>query len=182
MQPKITSISATCISVGSELKISGLGFLDGSAAAYVKIGSGAERITDATDPTQVRTFIRPGDTSGQVRVRILNNNQVIASQSLSLGTINVNQTKVQQAIEGEQLVWGKSTLVQLAAISSGCGGAQITRASLKWKFTAGPTISGGTVNYPNGKTLPTSVPSFSLDNTITPHRTAGHQRCSVEPG
>ena len=87
LMPKITSISATCLSVGSELKISGLGFLDGSAAAYVKIGSGAERIADATDPTQVRTFIRPGDTSGQVRVRMLNNNQVIANQSLSLATI-----------------------------------------------------------------------------------------------
>ncbi len=56
--PKITSLSATCVSVGSELKISGLGFLDGSAAAYVKIGSGAERITDATDPTQT-AYVHP---------------------------------------------------------------------------------------------------------------------------
>lgn len=167
LMPKITSLDTTCLSVGSELKISGLGFLDGSAAAYVKIGSGAERIADATDPTQVRTFIRPGDTSGQVRVRLLNNNQVIAAQGLSVSTINVGQTKVQQGIEGERLIWGKRTLVQLAASATGCGKAQITRATLNWKFATGLTINGGVVNYPGGKALPSSVPNFSLDNTVS---------------
>jgi ligand-binding sensor domain-containing protein/thiamine phosphate synthase YjbQ (UPF0047 family) len=167
LMPKITSLSASCLGVGSELKISGLGFLDGSAAAYVKIGSGTERIADATDPTQIRAFIRPGDTSGQVRVRLLNNNQVLAGQSLSLATVNVSQSKVQQAIEGERLVWGKRTLVQLGATSGGCGGATITRASLTWKFSGGFTLSGGTVNYPNGKTLPSSTPGFSLNDAVS---------------
>jgi ligand-binding sensor domain-containing protein len=166
LKPAITSISPTCLGPGSELKISGKGFLDGSAAAYVKIGSGAERIADATDPTQIRTFIRPGDTSGQVRVRLLNNNQVIANQSLSLATINVNQTKVRQAVEGERLIWGKTTLVQLGATSGGCGSAQITRATLKWKFSTGLTYSD-VVNFPNGKALPTSLPNFSLDNAVS---------------
>lgn len=167
LMPKITSISPTCLSAGSELKISGLGFLDGSAAAYVKIGSGAERIADATDPTQLRTFIRPGDTSGQVRVRLLNNNQVFANQSVSLATVQVNQTKVQQAIEGERLIWGKATLVQLGATSGGCGGAEITRAQLTWKFAGGLNVPGATVNYPNGKALPSAVSSFSLANTVS---------------
>jgi ligand-binding sensor domain-containing protein len=167
LMPKITSLSATCLGVGSELKISGLGFLDGSAAAYVKIGSGAERIADATDPTQLRTFIRPGDTNGQVRVRLLNGNQVFASQTIALGTIQVNQSKVQQAIEGERLIWGKRTLVQLGATSVGCNGAKITRATLYWKFSNGLTINGGVVNFPNGKALPSSTPNFSLDNAVS---------------
>jgi hypothetical protein len=167
LKPKITSISPTCLSAGSELKISGLGFLDGSAAAYVKIGSGAERIADATDPTQLRVLIRPGDTNGQVRVRLLNGNQVIASQSIAIATIQVNQTKVQQAIEGERLIWGKRTLVQLGATSNGCNGAKITRATLNWKFNTGLTVNGGTVNFPGGKALPSSIPNFSLDNTVS---------------
>ncbi len=167
LMPKITSISPTCLGAGSELKISGLGFLDGSAAAYVKIGSGAERIADATDPTQLRAFIRPGDTNGQVRVRLLNGNQTIASQSVAIATIQVNETKVQQAIEGERLIWGKSTLVQLGATSSGCNGAKITRATLNWKFNTGLTVNGGVVNFPGGKALPSSIPNFSLDNTVS---------------
>jgi ligand-binding sensor domain-containing protein len=167
LMPKISSINPTCLSAGSELKISGLGFLDGSAAAYVKIGSGAERIADATDPTQIRTFIRPGDTNGQVRVRLLNGNQVIASQSISLATIQVNQTKVQQAIEGERLIWGKRTLVQLGATSGGCSGAKITRATLIWKFTNGLNVQGAVVNFPGGKSLPSSLPNFSLDNAVS---------------
>ncbi len=167
LMPKITGLDTTCLSAGSELKISGLGFLDGSAAAYVKIGSGAERIADATDPTQVRTFIRPGDTSGQVRVRLLNNNQVIAAQGLSVATINVSQTKVQQALEGERLIWGKRTLVQLAASATGCGKAQITRASLTWKFTGGFTLSGGVTNYPGGRTLPSIAPGFSVGDAVS---------------
>jgi hypothetical protein len=167
LMPKITSISPTCLSAGSELKISGLGFLDGSAAAYVKIGSGAERIADATDPTQLRTFIRPGDTNGQVRVRLLNDNQVIASQSVSIATIQVDQTKVQQAIEGERLIWGKRTLVQLGATSSGCSGAKITRATLIWKFNTGLTVNGAVLNFPGGKSLPSSLPNFSLDNAVS---------------
>jgi len=165
--PKITSVSPTCLSAGSELKISGLGFLDGSAAAYVKIGSGVERIADATDPTQLRTFIRPGDTSGQVRVRLVNNNQAIASQNVTLATILVGQPRVQQGIEGERLIWGKRTLVQLGATSSGCSGAQITRATVIWKFSNGLTINGGVVNFPGGKALPSSLPSFSLDNAVS---------------
>jgi hypothetical protein len=155
------------LSAGSELKISGLGFLDGSAAAYVKIGSGAERIADATDPTQLRTFIRPGDTNGQVRVRLLNDNQVIANQSVAIATIQVDQTKVQQAIEGERLIWGKRTLVQLGATSSGCNGAKITRATLIWKFNTGLTINGAVLNFPGGKSLPSSLPNFSLDNAVS---------------
>jgi ligand-binding sensor domain-containing protein len=167
LKPKITSISPTCLGAGSELKISGLGFLDGSAAAYVKIGSGAERIADATDPTQLRVIIRPGDTSGQVRVRLLNGNQVLASQNLTLATIQIGQTKVQQAIEGERLIWGKRTLVQLGATSTGCNGAKITRATLNWKFNTGLTVNGGVVNFPGGKALPSSIPNFSLENTVS---------------
>ncbi|HSD83517.1 MAG TPA: IPT/TIG domain-containing protein, partial [Anaerolineae bacterium] len=167
LMPKITNISPTCLSAGSELKISGLGFMDGSAAAYVKIGSGAERIADATDPTQIRTFIRPGDTNGQVRVRLLNGNQVIASQSIAIATIQVNQTKVQQAVEGERMIWGKHTLVQLGATSQGCNGAKITRATLNWKFNTGLTVNGAILNFPGGKSLPTSLPSFSLANAVS---------------
>jgi ligand-binding sensor domain-containing protein len=167
LKPKINSISPTCLSAGSELKISGLGFLDGSAAAYVTIGGGTERIADATDPTQIRAFIRPGDTSGQVRVRLLNGNQVIASQSVSIATIQIGQTKVQQSIEGERLIWGKRTLVQLGATSGGCSGAKITRATLKWNFNTGYTYTGAVVNFPGGKALPSSLPNFSLDNTVS---------------
>jgi sugar lactone lactonase YvrE len=167
LMPKITYISPTCLSAGSELKISGLGFLDGSVPAYVKIGSGAERLADATDPTQIRTFIRPGDTGGQVRVRLSNGNQSIGSQSVSLATIQVDQTRAQQAIEGERLIWGKRTLVLLGATSSGCNGAQITRATLKWKFSNGLTVNGAVVNFPGGKALPWSSLGLSLDNAIS---------------
>ena len=163
--PKITSISPTCLSAGSELKISGLGFLDGSAAAYVKIGSGAERIADATDPSAgCAPSSAPAIPMGRCACGLLNDNQVIASQSVSIATIQVDQTKVQQAIEGERLIWGKRTLVQLGATSSGCNGAKITRATLIWKFNTGLTVNGAVLNFPGGKSLPSSLPNFSLDN------------------
>ena len=100
-------------------------------------------------------------------MRLLNNNQVIANQSISIATIQVDQTKVQQALEGERLIWGKRTLVQLGATSSGCSGAKITRATLIWKFNTGLTINGAVLNFPGGKALPLSLPNFSLDNAVS---------------
>ena len=109
-------------------------------------------------------------------MRLLNNNQVIASQSLSLATIAVNQTKVQQAIEGERLIWGKRTLVQLGATSGGCGGAQITRASLNWKFILGPTAERRHGQLPRRQSAAASVNNFSLANTVSLIGDAQHQR------
>ncbi|MEI2672164.1 MAG: two-component regulator propeller domain-containing protein [Marmoricola sp.] len=60
LKPKVTGAISQCLGIGSELKINGVGFLDGSAAPYVTVGNGPERVAAAVDPTQIRTFIRAG--------------------------------------------------------------------------------------------------------------------------
>jgi len=151
LRPTITSLSDACIAVGSELKISGVGLMDGSGAAFVKIGNGAERIADATDPTQVRVFIRPGDTAGPVQVRLTNGNTALSANNLGLTTLEFNAAFIQQALEDEWLVWGKRTLTQLQVSAVGCGDAQITRANAYWMFKNGTVIPGGV--FTTGKTI-----------------------------
>lgn len=162
LKPQVVAINATCVGVGSELVINGSGFLDGSAAAYVKIGGGTERIADATDPTQIRTYIRPTDTSGTIRVRLLNGNSTNAPDSLDVADLQLVNTDAQQAIDGMDMIWGKRTLFTVVVRSVGCGEAQITSATLDWKFTNGSKLPGGSIWYGS----PRSVPIFPLTTSV----------------
>ena len=165
--PAITGLNETCIGPGEVLEIYGFGFTgEGSAAAYVKIGNGPERVADATDPTLIRQYVRPGDTSGKVRVRLLNNKTATSSQNLSVATLEIASVAVQQGIEGLQMIWGKRTLVQLFPKTTenyepfGCK-ARITGAKMEWKKKNGSTVPAGwaRMTSANGLWVGSSAPA-----------------------
>ena len=175
LKPSIFTLNDTCVGLGDELRIFGLGFLDHSAPAYVRIGNGPERVADATNPNLVRVFIRPGDTAGPVRVRLANGQQDISSQNVSLTALSLVGTRIQQGIEDTWMVWGKTTLVQPRLVSQGCGAARLTSANMVWRFNDGWTMpgnasgdSGTWKDYPGGKAIPTTIPqSPSLDDAVS---------------
>jgi hypothetical protein len=167
LKPFISTLNNYCLALGSELQINGTGFADGSGAAYVKIGSGAERIADATDPTQLRVFIRPGDTQGKVQVRLTNGNTSLSANSVQITSLALGGAFAQQGIQDETMIWGKRTLVQLQLASAGCGTSTLTRARADWIFTNGASIPGDSVVYTLGKTIPTSVQPVNLVNSVS---------------
>ncbi|MBX7213285.1 MAG: IPT/TIG domain-containing protein [Thermoflexales bacterium] len=154
LKPIISAISPGCVGVGGLLTIDGAGFQDGSAAAYVKVGSGTERIADATDPTQIRTFLRPGDTSGPVVVRLLSGQVATSSMALSVPTLSVVGTRAQQAITGAPLIWGKRTLVTIDARSVGDCQDAVTSATVEWLFSGSKKLAGGSFYNATGQSLP----------------------------
>jgi ligand-binding sensor domain-containing protein len=173
--PKISYFSPTCIGIGSLVRVYGAGFNSSSANIYIRVGDGPWRFADVADPGLIRQFIRPGDGSGYIQVRIGENGPVITSGTMiSISTPQVVGYAVQQAIEGEAMVWGKRTLVSLSLQSSGSGGqpgcaAQVSGGAIEWKLVDN-TILWDTnaflpYNYPlQVKTTPTGT---ALDKTVS---------------
>jgi ligand-binding sensor domain-containing protein len=112
--PQVTKVTPGCTVAGQKIEIKGRGFSGvGSAAAYVKIGDGPERLADAQTPLKITQLIRPGDTSGPVRVRLLNNRSDTSADNLEIVNLIPTDFLIQQEIEGQQMIWGKRTLVQV---------------------------------------------------------------------
>ncbi len=172
--PKITGLNATCLFIGKELQIYGSGLADGSAAAYVKIGNGEwhtaaplaiNHYQDGTTPTLIRTIIRPGDTSGQVLVRLQENGAQFVAGNVTVASVSVvNPPHIQQAIEGQKLIWGKPTLVQLQLKASGCDAA-VDYADLEFRNSKYGTSQWGG-RWDGGLTVKTTPGDLSLDTTF----------------
>ena len=167
VKPKITGFSPSCVGIGGLLTVDGTGLMDGSGAAYIKVGSGAERIADATDPTQVRTFLRPGDTAGKVVVRLTNGQAATSTANLFVPVLSIKQMKAQQAITGAPMIWGKRTLVTIDARSTGDCQDAITDANVEWRFAGDQYLAGGTFKNPDGK-VALKIGDTGGDG-ITPH-------------
>jgi ligand-binding sensor domain-containing protein len=139
--PQISSLSGLhlpCLSLGDTLWIFGGGW-SGPDLTWVKIGNGAWRQADYRDPGLIRQIIRPGDTDGQVSVRIGTNGTVVTSSaSVSIGVPQVSGVYVQQGVQGEPLIWDKRTLVQVALKTSGCT-AHVDGGTLYFKWKGGST-------------------------------------------
>ncbi|RIK32151.1 MAG: hypothetical protein DCC55_36470, partial [Chloroflexi bacterium] len=169
--PVITSLSASCVGPGALLEIHGRGFFGvGSAAAYVTIGNGPERLADVQDPTLIRQYIRPGDTTGVVKVRLLNGKSATSSPGVTVATPFVTATAIQQGIQGEQMIWGKRTLVQLflrTTYPDSCN-VKIDKGLLEWKKKDGTTVSGGQALFPaaGGLIVPNAPPSIGLNTGV----------------
>lgn len=167
VKPKITGVSPKCVGLGGLLTVDGAGLMDGSGAAYITVGSGQERIADATDPTQVRTFLRPGDTSGKVVVRLTNGQAATSTANLNVPAFSIKVAKAQQAITGAPMIWGKRTLVTIDARSTGDCQDAITDANVEWRFAGNQYLAGGTFKNPDGKA------ALKIGDTggdgITPH-------------
>ncbi len=139
--PSIRSIGPVCASLGSQLVIEGSGFNSGSQAAYVKLGTGPWRISDAQNPTTLRYSIRPGDTDGPVSVRIgLAGTPITSSQSITIDSPVIDQVGIQQAIQGLPMVWAKRTLIMLSMRSGrGLCASHVDSGQLEFKLKDGST-------------------------------------------
>ncbi len=169
--PVITGISATCAGPGTLLEIHGRGFFGvGSAAAYVTIGNGPERLADAQDPTLIRQYIRPSDTTGVVKVRLLNGKSATSSPGITIATPFVTATAIQQGVQGEQMIWGKRTLVQLFLRTTYPDSCQVKldKGLLEWKKKDGSTQIGGRAMFPaaTGLIVPNAPPPIRMDTGV----------------
>ena len=159
LKPKVTQyFQLSCLGFGSVMKINGVGFLDGGAPVSVTIGNGPERVADAVDPNQIRQVIRPGDTSGQVHVRLQNGQTTYALGPVIIANAQLVTATIQQAIQGEQMIWGKRTAIFMRFQSvGGCPGSNTDEVRLAWKLSTGPVhewVGSGTTFYPGGMTFP----------------------------
>lgn len=143
--PTITDLGTTCSAVGGEIAIHGSGFLSaGESPAYVTIGNGTERLADVTNSTVISTFIRVGDTSGPIKIRLNNNETVISSDEIQISKPTLQGVNVQQGLSGQQNIWGKRTLVQAKVRSDNTDcDAHIDSGRLLWKLKDGSTRDGG---------------------------------------
>jgi ligand-binding sensor domain-containing protein len=149
--PKIISVPGGCQATGQQITIMGLGFFGaGDAAAYVKIGYGQERKADYQEPGKIIQYIRPGDTSGTVRVRLENLRSDISSSSVTIAEVQATHFRIQQAIEGEPMVWGKRTLVQVYLKHNGPVGCKVklNKGLIDWKKKDGTTVPGTMAYFP----------------------------------
>lgn len=170
--PVINSLSSTCVGLGSELDIHGYGFTGaGSTSAYVKIGDGPWRYADARDPSEIRQFIRPGDTAGPISVRLGSSGPVaLSGDSIAIAAPQVDSVAVQQGVQGLQMIWGKRTLVQLALKSVGAAcNSHVDSGFLEWKKKDGTTLAdyGAWVAMPSGLVVSPLAPAISLATTAS---------------
>ncbi len=169
--PVITSIEADCLGPGEVLKVHGQGLNIGSYTSYIKIGGGAWRLADYGDPGLVTDRIEAGDTTGKVSIRLESNGpQSTSSQTVTIPTITVTGTSIQQGIAGEPMIWGKRTLVQVFLKHSAAGAcnAHVTSGQLYWKKKNNSTELGssGQIASPDGLTLGTQAPSVSMTGGV----------------
>lgn len=177
--PVVKKVTPACAVAGQTIEIKGLGFTGvGSAAAYVKIGDGPERVADAQTPFKITQLIRPGDTSGPVRVRLLNNRSDTSADGLEVINLMATDFLIQQEIEGQQMIWGKRTLVQVflkrdgPSLADECD-TMVSKGRIYWKKKDGTTALASSVAYfpgPAGVLVTPalqSLPDESLGNSAS---------------
>ncbi|HYF63354.1 MAG TPA: two-component regulator propeller domain-containing protein [Herpetosiphonaceae bacterium] len=165
VKPTIASFNA-CLGIGDQLIINGAGFFGaGASGVKIKIGLGQERAIDSVSADRIVQVIRPDDTSGMITVVLPNGMQAQSGQPVAIGSIGVAGVQAQQAIEGEQMIWGKPTLFQLRLKSTtGCA-ASVDSGEMTWVRSDG-TTQFAAVAFLTAKplivdnTLP-SIPSLS---------------------
>ncbi len=171
--PRISWITPSCLGVGSTLYVYGSGFTsDLNNQLYIRIGSGPWRYADVSDPGLVRQILRPGDTGGQVYLRMGQNGQEIPS-IVGIGLSQpqvVGQPVIQQGVQGEQMVWGKRTLiaVSLQAIGGGCT-AQVDSGYIEYKLKDGTSYKDSVVFLPSksGLQVSSTPTGTALDKTAS---------------
>jgi hypothetical protein len=149
--PKITSMAPGCLGVGSLLYVWGSGYASQNTNVYIRIGNGPWRYADVSDPGLIRQYIRPGDTSGTVQIRIgLNGPVVTSAQSIGISLPEVVEVAIQQGIQGEQMIWGKRTLIALSLRATGsyCN-AQVNGGYIEWKLNSGNPYKDSNVFLPS---------------------------------
>lgn len=173
--PVITSIPGGCQVAGEQLTILGRGFFGvGNAGAYVKIGNGPERLADYQEPGKIIQYIRPGDTAGKVRVRLVNNRSDLSASNVAVVELQVSDFSIQQAINTQQMIWGKRTLVQLYLKHNGPNNCKVTvkKGHIHWKKKDGTTVLASSIGYfpqPEGIKISNStypVGEWLLGNSI----------------
>ena len=170
--PKITYVYPDCVGVGSVLGVYGSGFTSDNIALYIQIGTGPWRYADASDPGLVRQILRPGDTSGTVQLRMgLNGSVITSNQTIDLSMPKVVEPPaIQQGIQGEQMVWGKRTLIALSLQSSGAScNAQISSGYIEWKLKNGSSYKDSNAFFPSNTALQigTTPTGTRLDKTAS---------------
>ncbi len=167
--PTISSLEQSCVGIGDTLVIHGSGFTgSGSAAAYVTVGNGPERLADKQSPGEIRQYIRNDDTAGTVKVRLLSGESATSAASVSIANIKVDKVAVQQGVSGQKNVWGKRTLVQLTLVAQGGCNTLIDGGRLLWKLKDGTTRGGGSAYFtsPSGLVVKQSAQPMSLNNAV----------------
>lgn len=167
--PKISSFSPQlCAPIGSVLTLTGKGLAGlGSYQTYVKVGDGNWRLADSFYDTKLQVVVRSGDTDGKVMVRLGQNGPSTTSTSdVKVGTLQLTATNIQQAIQGEQLIWGKRTLVQLGvALPTGC--FTTVSGRMDWKKKDG-SLHAASV-YMSPMTTPIGPGTTGVDLNIRPN-------------
>ena len=181
--PVITGLNTSgCMAVGDTLEIYGSGFNSaGSEGVEVAFGSSAFNVfplVDHWDATLIRLVLQPSMApGGTVKVRAgQHNDDPVATfptnVQIAYPVPRLDRTTFQQSVEGEQLIWGKRTLVRLALESSipGCA-ARVDNGSLNW-LTTNPAdtdfqgSNGLSLSSPSGLVVPsTSSVRPGLDQT-----------------
>ncbi len=175
--PHITGTPTDCQVAGNQITIVGRGFFGvGDAAAYVKIGNGPERLADYQEPNKIIQYVRPGDTSGKVRVRLLNNRADTSALDVTIAELQVTDFQIQQAINTQKMIWGKRTLVQVYLKHNAPDTCQIllpAKARIHWKKKGGSTALASSVPYtpaPEGVWVTNKTPlvsNWTLGNSIS---------------
>jgi ligand-binding sensor domain-containing protein len=168
--PQISSLSGyhlPCLGLGDTLWIFGNGW-SGPDLTWVKIGNGSWRQADYRDPGLIRQIIRPGDSDGQVSVRIGASGTVITSSaSVSIGAPQVSAVYVQQGVQGEPLIWNKRTLVQVSLKTGGCT-AHVDGGTLYFKWKGGSTSTDASAYFTSagGLQVDSNAPAQVSLNTM----------------
>ena len=169
--PKITDVSPDgCVSLGGVLFIQGKGLAGmGSYQTYVKVGGGDWRLADSFYDDILRVIARPGDTNGFVSVRLGQSGPTATSPyGMVIGDLNLTQTNVQQAIQNEQMIWGKRTLVQLGVtLTNGC--EMTLSGQMDWKKKNGDLHPSAYAMSPVTVTVKGSVSDLGLDLNTRPN-------------
>ena len=169
VEPVISYLSSTCAAMGQAIQIWGSGWND-PGLVWVKIGNGTWRQTDYRDPYLIKQFVRPGDTNGAISVRIgLSGPIATSAQSVSIGSPQVVGAYVQQGVQGEQMIWGKRTLVQVVLHTGSACTAHIDGGTIEWKWKNNTTSSGAYAYFTSssGLNITATAPSqVSLNNAV----------------
>ncbi len=160
VRPRIDDVAPLRLGRGEYLVITGCGFSADGGVEF-RVGNGAWRrpmvdsAWDTQKPDELRVRIEEGDTSGTVRIRTSRGYVTTSSDSVTITEVTVANVRIQQAIEGISLVWGKRTLVELSLQASGSG-AHVEQGRLYWKLIDG-TRRLGSIAYtaaPSGTAVP----------------------------
>ncbi len=141
--PAIERLERSCLGFGDRLIIYGFGFRGADdRIPEIRVGSGAWRIPEHTEPNKIRDRVRDGDTEGTVRVRLANGTSAASPEPLALGSLRITGHKIQQGVNYDRdLVWGKRTLVHVDVAAQDCD-THVTDGRLFWKKKNGQRVAG----------------------------------------